>query len=97
MKSITNEKKIKNEANTVKAAEIRRSSLETFSESNTRFGNKSMVKKSRNTESETVQFLREKSDNKLELRTKELNQRKLESEAKEARNNLNKQNQKVML
>ena len=44
MKSITNEKKIRNEANTVKAAEIRRSSLETFSESNTRFGNKSILK-----------------------------------------------------
>ena len=37
-----------------------RRSLETFSESNARLGNEPMVKKSRNTGSETVQYLRKK-------------------------------------
>ena len=60
-KKQTNEKKSKNEADTLKAAEMSRRSLETFSESNARFGNEPMVKKSRNTGSETVQYLRKKN------------------------------------
>ena len=51
---------------------MRRRSLETFSESNPRFGNEPMVKKSRNTGSETVQHLLEKNENELKLRTKRL-------------------------
>ena len=57
-KKQTDEKKSKNEADTHKAAEMRRRSLETFSESNARLGNEPVVKKSRNTGSETVQYLR---------------------------------------
>ena len=71
--------------------------METFSESNARFGNESMVKKYGNTENETVQYLRVKSENELKLRTEVLNQRRLEFEAKEAQTNLNQQNQQVML
>ena len=71
--------------------------METFSQSNARFGNESMVKKYRNTENETVQYLREKSENELKLRTEAINQRRLEFEAKEAPTNLNQQNQEVML
>ena len=56
-----------------------------------------MVKKSRNTGSETVQYLRVKSENEMELRNEELNQRKLVFEAKKAQINLNQQNQQVML
>ena len=95
-KKQTNEKKSKNEADTHKAAEMRRRSLETFSESNARVGNEPVVKKSRNTGSEAVQYLREESENELKLRTKELNQRKLEFEAGKAQVNLN-QNQQLML
>ena len=76
-KKQTDEKKSKNEVDTHKAAEMRRRSLETFSVSNPTLGNEPVVKKSRNTGSETVQYLREKSDNELKLRTEELNQRKL--------------------
>ena len=57
-------KKSKNEADTHKAAEMTRS-LETFSESNARVRNEPVVKKSRNTGSETVQYLRKKSENEL--------------------------------
>ena len=70
-----------------------RCSLETFSKSNDRVGNEPMVKKYRNTGSETVQYLGEKSENELKLRTEELNQRKLEFEASKAQVNLNQQNQ----
>ena len=59
-KKQTDENKSKNEADTQKAAEMRRHSLETFFESNARLGNEPVVKKSRNTGSETVQYLREK-------------------------------------
>ena len=96
-KKQTDEKKSKNEADTHKAAEMRRRSLETFSESNARLGNEPVVKKSRNTGSETVQYLREKSENELKLRTEELNQRKLEFKASKAQVNLNQQNQQLML
>ena len=72
------EKKTKNEADTHKAAEMRRCSLEKIFESNARLGNEPGVTKFRNTGSETVQYLREKSENELKLRTQELNQRKLE-------------------
>ena len=96
-KKQTDEKKSKNEADTHKAAEMRRRSLETFSESNARVGNEPVVKKSRNTGSEAVQYLREKSENELKLRTEELNQRKLEFEASKTQVNLNQQNQKLML
>ena len=88
-KKQTDEKKSKNEADTIKAAEMRRRSLETFSESNARLANEPVIKKPRNTGSETVQYLREKSENELKLRTAELNQRKLEFEAREAQANLN--------
>ena len=57
-------KKSKNEADTHKATEMTRS-LETFSESNARVGNDPVVKKSRNTGRETVQYLRKKSENEL--------------------------------
>ena len=56
-----------------------------------------MVKKYWNTENETVQYLRVKSENELKLRTEAINQRRLEFEAKEAPTNLNQQNQEVML
>ena len=56
----TDEKKSKNEADTLKVAEMRRRSLETFSESNARLGNEPMVKNSRNTGTEAVQYSREK-------------------------------------
>ena len=91
------DKKTKNEADALKAAEIKKRSLEKFSESNARLENEPMVKKSRNTESKTVQYLREESENGLKLRTEELNQRKLEFEAREAQANLNQQHQQVML
>ena len=84
--------KRKNEAYTLKAAEMRRRSYEIFSESNARLGNEPMVKKCRNTGNEKVQYLLEKSENELKLRTEELIQRKLEFEAKEAQPNLNQQN-----
>ena len=71
--------------------------METFSQSNARFGNESMAKKYGNTENETIQYLRVKSENELKLRTEVLNQRRLEFEAKEAQTNLNQQNQQVML
>ena len=48
----THENKSKNEADILKAAEMRIRSLETFSQSYSRLGNYPMVKKSRNTESE---------------------------------------------
>ena len=57
---------------------MRRRSLETFSESNARLENEPVVKKSRNTGSEAVQYLREKSENELKLSAAELKQRKLE-------------------
>ena len=76
---------------------MRRRSLETLSESNARFGNDPVVKKSRNTGKETLQYLREKSSNELKLRTEELNQRKLELQASKAQVNLNQQNQQLML
>ena len=76
---------------------MRRRSLEAFSESNARVVNEPVVKKSSNAGSETVQYLREKSENKLKLRTEELNQRKLEFEASKAQVNLNQQNQQLML
>ena len=91
------EKKSKNEADALKAAEIKKRSLEKFSESNARLENEPMVKKSRNTESERVQYLREESENGLKLRTEELNQRKLEFEVRETQANLNQQLQQVML
>ena len=69
----TNNKKSKNEADTLNTAEMRRPSLETFSEFNPRIGNELMVKRSRYAWSETVQYLREKSENELKLRTEELN------------------------
>ena len=101
-KKQTNKKKNKYEADTLKAAELRRRSLETFSESNARLTNEPMVKKSRNIGIETVQYLHDKSENVLKLRTAlklrtELNQRKLESEAGEAQANLNQQNQQLLL
>ena len=101
-KKQTNKKKNKYEADTLKAAELRRRSLETFSESNARLTNEPMVKKSRNIGIETVQYLHDKSENVLKLRTAlklrtELNQRKLESEAAEAQANLNQQNQQLLL
>ena len=68
----TNNKNSKNEADTLNTAEMRRPSLETFSEFNPRLGNELMVKKSRYAWSETVQYLREKSENELKLRTEEL-------------------------
>ena len=68
-KKNTVEKKSKNESDTIKSAVMRRRSLETFSESNARCRNESMVKKSRNTGRETVQYLRENGENKLKLRT----------------------------
>ena len=43
-----------------------------------------MNKKSRNTGTETVQYLREKNENELKLRTEEVNQRKLEFESSKA-------------
>ena len=55
-KKQTDEKKSKNEADTLKAAEMRRRSLKTFSESDARVGNEPVVKKSKNTGSETVQY-----------------------------------------
>ena len=74
-----------------------RRSLETCSGSNARVGNEAVVKKSINTGCETVQYLREKSENELKLRTEELNQRKLEFEAGKDQVNLNQQNQQLML
>ena len=59
-KKQTDEKKSKHEADTHKAAEMRRRSLGTFFESNARLRNDPVVKISRNTGSETVQYLREK-------------------------------------
>ena len=76
---------------------MKRRSLETFFESNARVRNEPVVKKSRNTGSETVQYLHEKSENELQLRTGELNQRKLEFEATKAQVDLNQQNQQLML
>ena len=96
-KKQTDEKKSENEADTLKAAKMRRCSLETFSKSNARLGNGLMVKKSKNTGSETVQYLRVKSENEMELRNEELNQGKLVFEAKKAQINLSQQNQQVML
>ena len=96
-KKNTVEKKSKNESDTIKSADMRRRSLETFSESNARCRNEPMVKKSRNTGRETVQYLRENGENKLKLRTEELNQRKPEFKAKKAQSNRNQQNQKVIL
>ena len=93
----TDEKKMKNGADTPEVAEMRRRFLETFSQSNARFGNESMVKKYGNTENETVQYLHEKSKNELKLRTEVINQRRLEFEAKDVQTNLNQQNQQVML
>lgn len=93
----TNNKKSKNEADTLNTVEMRRPSLETFSEFNPRLGNELMVKKSKNTGSETVQYLRVKSENEMELRNEELNQGKLVFEAKKAQINLSQQNQQVML
>ena len=58
-KKQTDEKKSKHEADTHKAAEMRRRSLGTFFESNARLRNDPVVKISRNTGSETVQYLRE--------------------------------------
>ena len=78
------EKKVKNEADTHKAAETRRCSLEKIFESNARLGNEPGVTKFSNTGSETVQYLREKSENELKLRTEELNERKLEFETSKA-------------
>ena len=92
-KKQTDEKKSKNQADTQKAAEMRRRSLETFSESNSRVGNEPVVKKSRSTGSETVQYLREKNENELKLSSEELNHRKPEFEASKAQVNLNQQNQ----
>ena len=96
-KKQTDEKKSKNEVDTHKAAEMRRRPLETSPESNARLGNEPVVKKSRNTGSKTVHYLREKSENELKLRTAELNQRKLEFEAGKTQVNLNQQNQQLML
>ena len=96
-KKQTDEKKSKIEADIHKAAEMRRRLLETFSGSNARVRNEPVVKKSKNTGSETVQYLREKNENELKLRTEELNQRKLEFEASKAQVNLNQQNQQLML
>ena len=47
-KKQTNKKKNKYEADTLKAAELRRRSLETFSESNARLTNEPMVKNLQN-------------------------------------------------
>ena len=77
-KKQTDEKKSKNEADTHKAAQIRRRSFETFSESNARLGNEPVAKKSRNTGNETVKYLSEEIGNELKLRTEELNRRNLE-------------------
>ena len=55
------------------------------------------LKKSRNTGSDTVQYLRKKSENELKVRIEELNQRKLEFEASKAQVNLNQKNQQLML
>ena len=96
-KKQTDEKKSKNEADIHKTLGMRRRSLETFSESNDRLGNEPVVTKSRNTGSETVQYLREKSENELKFRTEELNQRKLQFEASKAQANLNQQNQQLRL
>ena len=64
-------KKPKNEADTLKWSdtETGRHSLETFSEWNARLRNETVIKKSRNTGIETVQYLREKNENELKLRT----------------------------
>ena len=96
-KKQTGEKKSKSEADTYKTAEISECSLEKFSDSNARLGNEPVVKKYKNTGSETVQYLREKSKNELKLRTEELNQRKLEFEASKTQANLIQQNQQLML
>ena len=79
-------KKPKNEADTLKWSdtEIGRHSLETFSEWNARLRNETVIKKSRHTGIETVQYLREKNENELKLRTEEVNQRKLEFESSKA-------------
>ena len=74
-KKQTDEKRSKNEVDTHKAAEMRRRSLETLSDSNARLGNEPVVTKSRNTGRKTVQYLREKSENELKLRTAELNKK----------------------
>ena len=89
------DKKSKNEADSLKAAEISRRSLETFSESSARRAYEPLVKKSRNTGSETVQYLREKNwSMNGNCRFKS---RKLEFEAREAQANLNQQYKQLML
>ena len=93
----TDEKRSKNEVDTHKAAGMRRRSLETLSDSNARLGNEPVVTKSRNTGRKTVQYLREKSENELKLRTAELNKKKLQFEADKAQANLNQQKQQLML
>ena len=96
-KKQTDEKKSKSEADTHKTAEMSGCSLEKFSESNAGLGNEPVVKKYRNTGSETEQYLREKSKNELKLRTEELSQRKLEFAASKTQANLIQQNQQLML
>ena len=69
------EKKGKIEADTKKAIEMRKRSLETFGETKERNGEEVKCKRARNSGSETIQYLREKSENELKLREEELQQR----------------------
>ena len=82
------EKKSKIEVNTKKAIEMRKRSLETFGETKERNGEEVKCKRARNSGSETIQYLREKSENELKLREEELQQRKTEHKQKQKQHDL---------
>ena len=70
------DKKTKNEVDTRKAVEMRKRSLETFSESMDR--SEDSKKRPRSTGNETLQYLRERSEQEMKIKEDELKLKKIE-------------------
>ena len=94
-KKQSEEKKNKAAADTAKATEMRKRSLETFAETNVR-ADKEPTKKQRNCGSETINYLKEKAETEMHLRREELELKREETETAKAQAILNNQLQQTM-
>jgi len=82
----TSEKREKAAGETAKAVEMRKRSLETFSETKSR--NDETPKRPRNNGTDTISYLSQRYETEVELRKQELRLRKEENEAAQARNEI---------
>ena len=91
-----NEKKNKAEADTAKAFEMRKWSLETFNETATR-NELETPKKQRNSGNETIKYLKEKSDMEMKIRQEEFVVKKQAAEVLKNQNLLMQQSLQMMM